>query len=187
MMLPHHKINVLVLGPHRFTFWSSIGTYHSGFMLKNLMMFTGFSCKSYAEQLLSELSVVISYVMSKFPVQKESMYFTLRECCLLSYFSLAGMATEHSEKCCETLADAGAVEILLKQIHSLNRGVPDQEVLKHVLRTLRNIARFPKLLQVLISAPRSVEIIFQELLRFSINGVSFSILNNSYSPHYPSF
>lgn len=60
MMLPHHIINVLVVGPHRFTFWSSIGTYHSGFMLKNLMMFTGFSCKSYAEQLLSELFVVVS-------------------------------------------------------------------------------------------------------------------------------
>ncbi|XP_020095466.1 abnormal spindle-like microcephaly-associated protein homolog isoform X2 [Ananas comosus] len=75
------------------------------------------------------------------------------------------MATEHSEKCCEMLADAGAVEILLKQVHSLNRGVPDQEVLKHVLCTLRNIAHFPKLLQVLINAPRSVEIIFQELLR----------------------
>nr|CAD1819241.1 unnamed protein product [Ananas comosus var. bracteatus] len=75
------------------------------------------------------------------------------------------MATEHSEKCCEMLADAGAVEILLKQAHSLNRGVPDQEVLKHVLCTLRNIAHFPKLLQVLINAPRSVEIIFQELLR----------------------
>lgn len=129
---------------------------------------------------------LLANIMLKFLVQKESMYFILHVL-ILSYFSLAGMATEHSEKCCEMLADAGAVEILLKQVHSLNRGVPDQEVLKHVLCTLRNIAHFPKLLQVLINAPRSVEIIFQELLRFSINGVSFSILNNSQSPHYPSF
>ncbi|KAG0481539.1 hypothetical protein HPP92_012397 [Vanilla planifolia] len=75
------------------------------------------------------------------------------------------VATDLSEKCCETLVAAGAIDILLKQIQLLNRGVPDQEVLKHVLSTLRNIARYKSLSLVLISTPRSMEIIFKELLR----------------------
>lgn len=61
---------------------------------------------------------------------------------------------------------AGAIGVLLKQFHSLNRGIPDQEVLKHVVSTLRNISSNPQLLQVLIDTPQAVEIIFQELLRF---------------------
>ncbi|XP_072951078.1 uncharacterized protein [Typha angustifolia] len=84
------------------------------------------------------------------------------------------IASAHSQKCCETLVAAGAVEILLKQIHSLNRGIPDQEVLKHVLSTLRNISQDPKLLQVLIDTPQSVEIIFQELLRNKTDGFSIA-------------
>lgn len=74
-------------------------------------------------------------------------------------------ATELSEKCCETLVSAGAVDILLKQIPRLNRGIPDQEVLKQVLYTLRNIARFPNLRPVLANNPQLVNTIFQELLR----------------------
>ncbi|XP_047067643.1 abnormal spindle-like microcephaly-associated protein homolog [Lolium rigidum] len=74
-------------------------------------------------------------------------------------------ATEHSEKCCETLVGAGAVDILLKQIPNLNRGMPDQEVLKQVLYTLQNIARFPNLRPILVNNPQLVTTIFQELLR----------------------
>uniref|UniRef100_A0ACD5U8H0 Uncharacterized protein n=1 Tax=Avena sativa TaxID=4498 RepID=A0ACD5U8H0_AVESA len=74
-------------------------------------------------------------------------------------------ATELSEKCCETLVSAGAVDILLKQIPQLNRGIPDQEVLKQLLYTLRNIARFTNLRPVLANTPRLVHTIFQELLR----------------------
>ncbi|KAF0908752.1 hypothetical protein E2562_028571 [Oryza meyeriana var. granulata] len=80
------------------------------------------------------------------------------------------MATEYSEKCCQTIINAGAIEILLKQIHLLNRGVPDQEVLKQVLFTLRNIARFTNLRPVLTNTPQAVAIIFQELLRNKVDG-----------------
>ena len=80
-------------------------------------------------------------------------------------FSPPGTATELSGKCCETLVGAGAVGILLKQIPQLNRGIPDQEVLKQVLYTLRNIARLPNLRPVLVSTPQLVNTIFQELLR----------------------
>ncbi|KAI0527350.1 hypothetical protein KFK09_002950 [Dendrobium nobile] len=84
------------------------------------------------------------------------------------------IATELSQKCCETLVDAGAIDILLKQIQLLNRGIPDQEVLKHVLSTLRNIARHKHLSQILINTPRSIEILFQELLRNKSEGFLIS-------------
>ncbi|PNT75007.1 hypothetical protein BRADI_1g26170v3, partial [Brachypodium distachyon] len=89
-------------------------------------------------------------------------------------------ATELSEKCCETLVGAGAVDILLKQIPKLNRGIPDQEVLKQVLITLRNIARFPNLRPVLANTPQLVNIIFQELLRNEEDGffIACGILKN---------
>ncbi|KAG0481460.1 hypothetical protein HPP92_012318 [Vanilla planifolia] len=51
------------------------------------------------------------------------------------------VATDLSEKCCETLVAAGAIDILLKQIQLLNRGVQIK------------------------STSRSMEIIFKELLR----------------------
>ncbi|GJN11615.1 hypothetical protein PR202_ga29816 [Eleusine coracana subsp. coracana] len=79
-------------------------------------------------------------------------------------------ATEYSKKCCETLVTAGAVDILMKQIHLLNRGIPDQEVLKQVLLTLRNIARFSNLRTVLLNTPELVAIVFQELLRNKADG-----------------
>ncbi|KAM0943812.1 putative IQ motif, EF-hand binding, armadillo-like helical, CH domain superfamily [Dioscorea sansibarensis] len=80
------------------------------------------------------------------------------------------IATARSEKCCETLVAAGAIKILLKQFHSLNRSVPDQEVLKHVLSILRNIACFPHLAVALIKTAQTVDIIFQELLRNKSEG-----------------
>uniref|UniRef100_A0A0E0I1F8 Calponin-homology (CH) domain-containing protein n=1 Tax=Oryza nivara TaxID=4536 RepID=A0A0E0I1F8_ORYNI len=90
---------------------------------------------------------------------------TIRQIC-----ATLSTATEHSEKCCQTIVNAGAVEILLKQINLLNRGVPDQEVLKQVLFTLRNIARFRNLQPVLANTPQAVEIVFQELLRSKTEG-----------------
>ncbi|XP_042413088.1 abnormal spindle-like microcephaly-associated protein homolog isoform X1 [Zingiber officinale] len=74
-------------------------------------------------------------------------------------------ATQHSQGNCEALVAAGAIDILLKQIGALNRGFPDQEVLKHVLSILRNIVKHPRLLRAFVDTSRSAEIIFQEVLR----------------------
>ncbi|KAJ8761757.1 hypothetical protein K2173_004567 [Erythroxylum novogranatense] len=74
-------------------------------------------------------------------------------------------ATQHSKKCCEELVDAGAIDKLLNQIRSVSRSIPDQEVLKHALSTLRNITCYPHLTDALINGHRSVEIILWELLR----------------------
>lgn len=76
------------------------------------------------------------------------------------------MATQHSQKCCEELVAAGAIDILLKLIRSVSRSIPDQEVLKHALSILRNLTRYPHLTEVLIKSSGSVEIILWELLRF---------------------
>lgn len=78
------------------------------------------------------------------------------------------MATEHSQRCCEELVAAGAINTLLKLIRSVSRSIPDQEVLKHALSTLRNLARYPHLIEVLIDCHGSVEVILWEFLRFSI-------------------
>ncbi|KAM7264402.1 hypothetical protein ACFE04_002085 [Oxalis oulophora] len=75
------------------------------------------------------------------------------------------MATQHSQKCCEELVAAGAVSKLLKLIRSVSRSIPDQEVLKHALSTLRNLVRYPHLIEVLIDCQGSVQTIFWELLR----------------------
>ncbi|XP_059662135.1 uncharacterized protein LOC132308145 [Cornus florida] len=75
------------------------------------------------------------------------------------------MATEHSQICCEELVAVGAVDTLLKLIRSVSRSIPDQEVLKHALSTLRNLARYPHLTEVLIDRRGSLETIFWEFLR----------------------
>ncbi|KAF5943397.1 hypothetical protein HYC85_017474 [Camellia sinensis] len=75
------------------------------------------------------------------------------------------MATKHSQKCCEKLVEAGAVDMLLKLIRSVSRSIPDQEVLKHALSTLRNLARYSHLTEVLIRSRGTVETILWELLR----------------------
>ncbi|KAK9133446.1 hypothetical protein Scep_012974 [Stephania cephalantha] len=75
------------------------------------------------------------------------------------------IATEHSEKCCETLVAAGAIETLLKLIRSVSRSIPDQQVLKHALATLRNLARYPHLAAVLVDSNRALEVIMWEYLR----------------------
>ncbi|RLN00168.1 hypothetical protein C2845_PM06G25040 [Panicum miliaceum] len=114
-------------------------------------------------------SFVNAYLVSKASrLQKssakvdDSMRLINRQAAALSQLRTA---TEYSKKCCETLVTAGAVDILLNKIHSLNRGIPDQEILKQVFLTLRNIARYPDLRQVFVNTPESAETIFQELLR----------------------
>ncbi|QCD79727.1 myosin V [Vigna unguiculata] len=84
---------------------------------------------------------------------------------ILHTCSILDMATGHSQKCCEELVAAGAVDTLLRLIQTVSRSIPDQEVLKHALSTLRNLARYPHLLQVLIQSRNSVQIIVMELLR----------------------
>ncbi|KAF6168038.1 hypothetical protein GIB67_011423 [Kingdonia uniflora] len=84
---------------------------------------------------------------------------------ILHTCSTLDFATKHSQKCCETLVSAGAIETLLTLIRSVSRSIPDQEVLKHALSTLRNLTRYPHLAEVLIGINGSVEVIFWEWLR----------------------
>ncbi|KAB2600965.1 abnormal spindle-like microcephaly-associated protein-like protein [Pyrus ussuriensis x Pyrus communis] len=74
-------------------------------------------------------------------------------------------ATAHSQKCCEKLVEEGAIKTLLKIFGSATRSIPDQEVQKHVLSTLRNLARYPHLVEVLIDSPGSVETVVCEFVR----------------------
>lgn len=76
------------------------------------------------------------------------------------------MATRYSQKCCEELVAAGAIDTILELIRSVTRSIPDQEVLRHSLSTLRNLARYPHLTEVLINSRGSVQTILWEFLRF---------------------
>ncbi|KAK7363733.1 hypothetical protein VNO77_05886 [Canavalia gladiata] len=89
---------------------------------------------------------------------------------ILHTCSTLDMATGHSQKCSEELVAAGAIDTLLQLIQTVSRSIPDQEVLKHVLSTLRNLARYPHLLEVLIQSRGSVQIIVLELLRNKNDG-----------------
>ncbi|KAK7292402.1 hypothetical protein RIF29_08181 [Crotalaria pallida] len=84
---------------------------------------------------------------------------------ILHTCSTLDMATRYSQKCCEELVAAGAIDTLLRLIQSLSRSIPDQEVLKHALSTLRNLARYSHLLQVFIQSRDSLQIVVMELLR----------------------
>ncbi|XP_073016437.1 uncharacterized protein [Primulina eburnea] len=75
------------------------------------------------------------------------------------------VATKHSQRCCEVLVAAGAIGTILKLIRSISRSIPDQEVLKHALSTLRNLAHYPHLTEILIESHGCVEVVFWEFLR----------------------
>ncbi|XP_077220572.1 binding / calmodulin binding protein isoform X3 [Tasmannia lanceolata] len=117
-----------------------------------------------SKRLMSRLVAALSELLSK-----KSVRSILYTCATLD------MATEHSQKCCETLVSAGAIETLLKLIPSLNRNIPDQEVLRHALSTLRNLVRYPHLAGVLINTHGSVEVIFREMLRNKEEGYFISL------------
>ncbi|KAG2238758.1 hypothetical protein Bca52824_091998 [Brassica carinata] len=74
-------------------------------------------------------------------------------------------ATKYSDKCCEELVAAGAIDKLLTLIRSASRSIPDQEVAKHALSTLRHLARYPQMADELIDTKGSIQTIFWELLR----------------------
>ncbi|XP_047966003.1 abnormal spindle-like microcephaly-associated protein homolog isoform X1 [Salvia hispanica] len=84
---------------------------------------------------------------------------------ILHTCEILDMATELSEKCCEELVAAGAIATLLKLIRSVSRSIPDQQVLKHALSTLRNLARYPSLAHVLVESHGCVETVFLEFLK----------------------
>lgn len=104
---------------------------------------------------------------------------------ILHTCSTLDMATRHSQKCCEELVAAGAIDTLLWLIRSVSRSIPDQEVLKHALSTLRNLARYPHLLQVLIQSNGSVQIVVMELMRNKEDGyfIASELLKKICSTH----
>lgn len=78
----------------------------------------------------------------------------------------ADMATEHSKQCCERLAEGGAVNKLLMLIQTVNRSPPHEQVLKHALSILANLARFPNLAFSIAGEADSINIIVEQLLIF---------------------
>ncbi|KAI3680544.1 hypothetical protein L6452_35317 [Arctium lappa] len=75
------------------------------------------------------------------------------------------MATKHSQKCCEKLVAAGAIDTLLGLIRSISRSIVDQQVLRHTISIFRNLTRHPHLTDVLIDTRGSGETILWEFIR----------------------
>ncbi|XP_057498724.1 LOW QUALITY PROTEIN: uncharacterized protein LOC130783194 [Actinidia eriantha] len=105
-------------------------------------------------RIINRLVAALSDLLSK-----KSVSSILHTCATLD------MATKHSQKCCEKLVEAGAVDTLLKLIRSVSRSIPDQEVLKHALSTLRNLACYSHLAEVLLASRGSVETVLWEFMR----------------------
>ncbi|CAI0468264.1 unnamed protein product [Linum tenue] len=105
-------------------------------------------------RIINKLKVAVSELLSM-----KSMSNILQICQTLD------RTTQHSLRCCEELIGAGAIAMLLKLMRSVSRSIPDQEVLKHALSTLRNLARYPHLVETLIDCSGSVETIFMEFFR----------------------
>ncbi|EFH46120.1 hypothetical protein ARALYDRAFT_492692 [Arabidopsis lyrata subsp. lyrata] len=83
-------------------------------------------------------------------------------------------ATKYSDKCCEEIVAAGAIDKLLTLIRSASRSIPDQQVSKHALSTLGHLARYPHMADELIDTKGSIQTIFWELLRSSFSSQVFS-------------
>ncbi|KAI9124182.1 hypothetical protein K1719_005482 [Acacia pycnantha] len=107
-----------------------------------------------SKRLINRLLVALSELL-----HMKSVSGILHTCATLD------MATEHSQRCCEELVAAGAIDKLLTLIRSVSRSIPDKEVLKHAMSTLRNLARYPHLLELLIQSNGSIQTILWELLR----------------------
>ncbi|KAF4372521.1 hypothetical protein F8388_027194 [Cannabis sativa] len=105
-------------------------------------------------RIINRLIAALSELLSK-----KSISGILHTCATLD------MATQYSQKCCEKLVEAGAINTLLKLIQSVSRSIPDQEVLKHALSTLRNLARYPHLVEVIVDCHGFIETILLEMLR----------------------
>lgn len=75
------------------------------------------------------------------------------------------LATQHSKLCCERLLEAGAIPKLLQLIQTTNRSPPHEEILKHSLSILGNLARYPQFAILVASAPGSISIIAEQILR----------------------
>ncbi|CAN8325532.1 unnamed protein product [Cochlearia groenlandica] len=84
---------------------------------------------------------------------------------ILHICEILDSATKYSDKCCEELVAAGAIDKLLTLIRSASRSIPDQEVSKHALSTLRNLARYQQMADELTDTKGSIQTIFWELLR----------------------
>ncbi|MCO5559030.1 hypothetical protein L7F22_012622 [Adiantum nelumboides] len=75
------------------------------------------------------------------------------------------LATQHSKLCCERLLDAGAIPKLLQLIQTTNRSPPHEEILKHSLSILGNLARYPSFASLVVNAPGSLTIVAEQILR----------------------
>ncbi|KAG6549815.1 hypothetical protein Mapa_008796 [Marchantia paleacea] len=85
---------------------------------------------------------------------------------ILSICRTIDVATHHSKSCCDRLAEAGAVTKILNLIQTINRSPPHEQVLKHALTILKNLAHHLHLRLRIAEAPGAISIITEQLHMF---------------------
>ncbi|CAM6105237.1 unnamed protein product [Calypogeia fissa] len=85
---------------------------------------------------------------------------------ILSTCRTIDVATQHSYKCCERLAEAGAITTILLLIQTINRSPPLEQVLKHALSIISNLARHLPLATRVAQSPSAITIISEQLHTF---------------------
>ncbi|CAM6082505.1 unnamed protein product [Calypogeia fissa] len=85
---------------------------------------------------------------------------------ILSTCRTIDVATQHSYKCCERLAEAGAITTILLLMQTINRSPPLEQVLKHALSIISNLARHLPLATRVAQSPSAITIISEQLHTF---------------------
>ncbi|XP_024522077.1 abnormal spindle-like microcephaly-associated protein homolog isoform X1 [Selaginella moellendorffii] len=73
------------------------------------------------------------------------------------------VATRHSKYCCDRIAEGGAIGKIVQLIQTTNRSTPHEQVLKHALSILGNLARYPALATTILNTPTSLEVVAEQL------------------------
>ncbi|KAL3685837.1 hypothetical protein R1sor_003859 [Riccia sorocarpa] len=94
---------------------------------------------------------------------------------ILSICRTIDVATQHSRNCCDRLAEAGAVAKILHLIQTINRSPPHEQVLKHALATLKNLAHYSHLRVLIAESPGAVSLICEILHMFRNKDEVFSL------------
>ncbi|KAL2653856.1 hypothetical protein R1flu_021984 [Riccia fluitans] len=101
---------------------------------------------------------------------------------ILSICRTIDVATQHSRNCCDRLAEAGAVTKILNLIQTINRSPPHEEVLKHALAILNNLAHYTHLRILIAESPGAVSIISEILHMFRNKDEVFSLAMELFKP-----
>ena len=94
---------------------------------------------------------------------------------LLKACQMLELSTQVSVRCCQAFTDAQASSILFGLIRSCNRSTPHQEILRHALVVLLNVARHTHLASFVAQSPESTDVLVDLMQMFRDKQPIFSL------------